>query len=248
MQKLFNLSLIIILLMTLLTSCTNKEAKSRAPVQNEIKTKPIQADIAQRVDKQLKPVISDEVKNADLSILVLGDSLAAGYGIGLEKSWVNLLKQHLEQQKKQAVAITNGSISGETTGGGLARLDELLILSQPDIVIVELGGNDGLRGYPIKSIRKNLTSIIEKSRSAGAKVMLCGIMIPPNYGERYANAFAELYPSLAKELDLPLVPFILDGVALNDAWMQTDGIHPNELGQPKILENVLKTLQTILKQ
>jgi len=242
---------LLILCVSILTlvSCTNEDndlTEQLSSIQNEVKTQPVQVDDSIASIKEDEIVVSNEVKNADLSILVLGDSLSAGYGITLEKSWVQLLENDLEKDGTK-VAITNGSISGETTGGGLARLDDLLVLGEPDIVIVELGGNDGLRGYPVKSIRKNLETIIAKSRAAGAKVMLCGIMIPPNYGERYANAFAELYPKLSEDLNVPLVPFILDGVALNDEMMQDDGIHPNELGQPRIRANVFSIMKNLKK-
>jgi len=236
---------------------TNSQTNAQSEVQNKAKAEKIQATqvsnstaVAQNsANSAISTDDSTNIETADLSILILGDSLAAGYGIVLEKSWVHLLEKDLEKylgKNNKNVVITNGSISGETTGGGLARLDELLTLSQADIVVIELGGNDGLRGYPVKSIRKNLASMIQKSRAAGAKVLLCGIMIPPNYGERYANAFAQLYPKLSDDLDVPLVPFILDGVALNDEMMQNDGIHPNELGQPRIRDNVMHILQSML--
>ena len=181
------------------------------------------------------------------NILVLGDSLTAGYGIVLEKSWLHLLEKDIQSQFDQNYRVINAGISGDTTGGGFARLTQTLEQHQPEIVIVELGGNDGLRGYPVKSIKENLEKIIRTSKAANAKVILAGMQIPPNYGERYTSTFAEIYPQLAQQENVPLIPFILDGVALVEEWMQKDGIHPNEDGQEMIKINVMKVLGNSLK-
>jgi acyl-CoA thioesterase I len=177
-------------------------------------------------------------------ILVLGDSLSAGYGINVEKGWVALLDQALT--KKNSIKIINASVSGETTTGGKARLPQLLKSHQPQIVILELGGNDGLRGQPIAMIKKNLNEMIKMIDKTGAKTLLVGIQIPPNYGERYTQSFAAIYAQLADEYELSLVPFLLEGVATHSELMQNDGIHPTEAAQPQLLANVLPVLEKML--
>ncbi|TQV78698.1 arylesterase [Exilibacterium tricleocarpae] len=178
------------------------------------------------------------------TLLVLGDSLSAGYGIDIEQGWVQLLQDRLDQRGD--FTVVNASIGGETTGGGLARLPDLLKEFQPDLVIVELGGNDGLRGHPIKLIRRNLTAMVELNRAAGAATLLVGIQIPPNYGARYTRQFSAVFPQVAEELSLPLVPFFLDKVALREGAMQSDGIHPNTSAQPQMLDNVWPYLEPML--
>ena len=180
------------------------------------------------------------------TVLVLGDSLSAGYGISVEEGWVNLLQQSLNDAKSNEHKIVNASVTGETTGGGLARLPALLAKHQPDIVIVELGGNDGLRGHAIKVMRKNILGIVQLSRDAGAETLLLGMQIPPNYGRRYTQQFANAYGKIAQTESLRLVPFFLDKVALTKGWMQADGIHPNEKAQAQLLANVLPYLRPIL--
>ena len=188
--------------------------------------------------------ITGDLKN--INILVLGDSLTAGYGIVLEKSWVYLLEDDLRNNYDDAYRVINAGISGDTTGGGLARLTQALEEHQPTIVIIELGGNDGLRGYPVNTIRDNLQKIIKTVDASGAISILAGIQIPPNYGERYTSTFAEIYPSLATQENTHLIPFILDGVALKEKWMQKDGIHPNEDGQEQIKTNVMDVLSSVI--
>lgn len=180
------------------------------------------------------------------SIVVLGDSLSAGYGIDVKQGWVNLLQQKFNQQHIDYV-ISNESISGDTSAGGLARIDQALARHKPAIVILELGANDGLRGLTPQVMKSNLTEMIQRSRKGGAKVLLLGMKIPPNYGKRYIEMFYNVYPQLAAELDVPLVPFLLEDVALNAELMQADGLHPNELGQPPIVEKVWPYLQPLLK-
>lgn len=177
-------------------------------------------------------------------ILVVGDSLSAGYGIDVEKGWVALLDKELT--KKNSIKIINASVSGETTTGGKARLPQLLKSHQPQIVILELGGNDGLRGQPIGMIKKNLNEMIKMIDNSGAKTLLVGIQIPPNYGERYTQSFAGIYAQLADEYELPLVPFLLEGIATHPELMQNDGIHPTEAAQPQVLANVLPVLEKML--
>jgi len=178
-------------------------------------------------------------------ILVLGDSLSAAYGIEVRQGWVSLLEQRLAG--KYPHVVINASVSGETTGGGLARLPALLQQHQPSVVIVELGGNDGLRGYPLNVMQQQMTEIIEKSRAAGATVVLVGMQIPPNYGPRYTNRFHDIYKELAEKFELPLVQFLLEGVATEAALMQRDGIHPTAEAQEKILDNVWSVLQPLLE-
>ncbi|CAA0087687.1 Esterase TesA [Zhongshania aliphaticivorans] len=180
--------------------------------------------------------------STDPKILVLGDSLSAAYGIAQKEGWVNLLKSQVSSD----TTIINASISGETTAGGLQRLPTLLKEHQPDIVVIELGGNDGLRGYPILSIRNNLKQMITTSTQTGAQVLLLGMKIPPNYGKRYTQAFEQNYTVLADELDLPLIPFLLESIAGNTSLMQKDGIHPTAEAQPIIVQNVLPMLREML--
>jgi len=182
---------------------------------------------------------------APRTVVVLGDSLSAGYGIKVKDGWVNLLAQRITSEG-YGYKVVNASVSGETTQGGLARLPRVLTLHKPSVVIVELGGNDGLRGLPLAVSRDNLRRTIELARAANAKVVLVGMLIPPNYGPRYAQEFRDMYSALAKEHSVVLVPFLLDRVALETGFMQKDGIHPNALGQPRMLENVWPKLKPLL--
>jgi acyl-CoA thioesterase I len=179
------------------------------------------------------------------AVVVLGDSLSAGYGIKVQEGWVNLLAKRLESGG-YGYRVVNASVTGETTQGGLARLSRVIEVNKPAIVIVELGGNDGLRGLQLAMTRDNLGKIIERSNAAGAKVVLAGMMIPPNYGLRYGQEFRDMYGVLAKKHGVPLVPFLLDKVALDPKLMQQDGIHPNAQGQPRILENLWPHLKPLL--
>ena len=180
------------------------------------------------------------------TILVLGDSLSAGYNIDVEQGWVELLNQKLQQEGYPHTVI-NGSISGDTTTQGLLRLPTLLEQHDPEIVIIELGGNDALRGTPPNAIKRNLSKLIDTSKRSGAEVLLLGIQIPPNYGQRYAQAFFDNYAQLANEKKVKLVPFFLENVGGNDELMQDDGIHPNVTAQPILLENVWPQLETQIK-
>ena len=180
------------------------------------------------------------------SIVVLGDSISAGYGIEVSQGWVALLQQKLDQQGTGHI-IHNESISGDTTAGGLARIDAALTLHKPAVVIVELGANDGLRGLPPTLIKNNLAGIIHLARQNGAKVLLLSMKIPPNYGKRYIDLFYTIYPQLATELGIPYVPFIMEDVALTKDMMQQDGLHPNAKGQPVIADKVWPQLLPLLK-
>lgn len=178
-------------------------------------------------------------------LLILGDSLSAGYGMDREQSWVSLLDTRLKEGG-YSYRIFNSSISGDTSQGGLARLPRLLERYQPKIVIIELGANDGLRGIDPVVTRENLTRMIKQSQAAGARVLLAGIKLPPNYGNAYLQKFESIYSDLAREFDTLLVPFFMDGVALQPDLLQADNIHPNEKGQPVLLDNVWKVLQPAL--
>lgn len=178
-------------------------------------------------------------------ILVLGDSLSAAYGMEESEGWVALLRQRLAEQQLRRPVI-NASVSGETSSGGTARLPPLLDKYRPGVVILELGGNDGLRGYPVPTLRAQLQQAIDLSQQQGARVLLVGMQIPPNYGARYSRMFSETYPTLAKKNQLPLVPFLLDGVAGLPDMIQPDGIHPTAAGQPQMLDNVWPVLRDLL--
>lgn len=179
------------------------------------------------------------------TILIYGDSLSAAYGIPREQGWVALLQQRLKAQGFPH-QVVNTSISGETTSGGLSRMRVTLQQHKPEIVVLELGANDGLRGLPVAEMQKNLDSMIKASKEAKARVLLLGMMIPPNYGPRYTREFRETYPQLAQRYDLPFLPFFLDGIAGKTELTLDDGLHPTASAQPYILDNIWKTLQPML--
>lgn len=179
------------------------------------------------------------------SILVFGDSLSAAYDIDEEDGWVNLLAEQMIRRELPHRVI-NASVSGETTSGGLARLPAILEQQKPDIVILELGGNDGLRGLPILNIRQNLLAMIDLIEASGAETILAGIQIPPNYGPRYTGPFARIFPDIAEERDLLLVPFLIEGIPEHAELMQNDGIHPVAEAQPTIVDNVWPVLERAL--
>lgn len=181
------------------------------------------------------------------TLLVFGDSLSAAYGLRTDEGWVAQLQERLQQQG-YGYKVVNASSSGETTAGGRTRLNRALDTHQPDLVILQLGANDGLRGLPVPAARENLAAMIRTVQQRKAKVLLVGIVMPPNYGPRYADSFAAMYPDLAGEFDLPLVPFLLEGVALEERFMQADGLHPNAAGQPRLLENVWAHLVPLLER
>jgi acyl-CoA thioesterase-1 len=183
---------------------------------------------------------------APAAILVLGDSLSAEYGLPRDAGWVRLLADRIAKEGAQ-YSVVNASISGETTSGGRSRLPQLLEQHRPAIVVLQLGGNDGLRGLPLAAMRENLAAMISASRASGAQVLLVGMRIPPNYGRDYAERFAAVYTQLARDEKLPLVPFLLDGFAEDLTYFQADRIHPSERAQPRMLETVWPRLAPLLR-
>lgn len=181
------------------------------------------------------------------TIVVFGDSLSAAYGIPPNTGWVALLENKLKSQNS-SYKVVNASISGETTSGGLTRFDQMLKTHQPNIVVIELGANDGLRGLSLNEMQSNLNSMITKAKSKNATVMLLGMKIPPNYGIQYTQKFSAIYDHLAQKYQLSLVPFFLDGVAGNRSLVQDDGLHPTAAAQPKLLENIWPKLESLLKK
>ena len=179
------------------------------------------------------------------TIMVFGDSLSAEYGLKRGTGWVSLLQDRLKRSGFPHL-VSNASISGETTAGGLSRLPAALKRVKPDFVILELGGNDGLRGLPVASTKKNLAQMVAMTRASGAIPLLVGIRVPPNYGPQYVRQFDGLFQELARANETALVPFLLDGIAENPAMFQPDGIHPNEAAQPRLLDNVWPTLNRLL--
>lgn len=178
-------------------------------------------------------------------ILVIGDSLSAAYGMEKHKGWVNLLQKRLQAENRQYHVI-NASITGDTTRGGRSRLPQILERETPAIVVIELGGNDGLRGFALSGTRDNLTSMIEASKKANAKVLLLGVRIPANYGEKYRSQFESIFTDLAGQFDISAIPYFLQGISDNMQLMQDDGIHPSAEAQPMMLENVWPTLMPLL--
>ena len=190
--------------------------------------------------------IRDRAKAAP-TILVMGDSLSAGYGIQVEQGWVTLLEQRLQRQG-YGYRVVNASVSGETTRGAATRLPRALALHKPSILIIELGGNDGLRGLPLGASRANLVAMVERAHASGTRVVLVGMKIPPNYGPRYSRDFEAIFSTIAERYKLAFVPFFLDFVALDPARMQADGIHPNAKAQPFLLDNLWPKLKPLLKK
>jgi acyl-CoA thioesterase-1 len=180
------------------------------------------------------------------TILVLGDSISAGFGIDKQQGWVALIEKKIKQEFPQ-YSLINASISGETTSGGANRLNALLIKHQPSLVILELGGNDGLRGTPIKLMSKNISRMISLSEKKGAQVLLLGMRIPPNYGQTYSELFANQYQLLASNHKVKLVPFLLEGIAGQAGMMQADGIHPTQNAQPIMVNSVWDALLSLIE-
>ncbi|MEP4148021.1 MAG: arylesterase [Halioglobus sp.] len=180
------------------------------------------------------------------TLLVLGDSISAAYGMSLEEGWVALLAGQMAETHPEH-QVVNASISGETTDGALNRLASLLEEHHPSVVVIELGGNDGLRGFPVSKLRQNLDQLAQQSNDAGAQVVMVSIQIPPNYGTRYTTSFHESYALAAQNTGSILTPFILDGIATNPALMQADGIHPKAEAQADMLENMLPYIEKALQ-
>jgi acyl-CoA thioesterase I len=187
------------------------------------------------------------VAAAGKSIVVLGDSASAAYGLAQARGWVALLGERLKRERLD-YSVVNASISGETSAGGLARVDKVIAQHKPAIVVLELGANDGLRGLPIAEMQKNLAAIIERSQKAGARVVVVGMRIPPNYGPEYSEAFAATYDELAKRYKTALVPFLMEGFADKPELFQADRIHPTEAVQPVMEERVWKVLRPLIKR
>ena len=185
--------------------------------------------------------------SGERTLLVFGDSLSAAYGLQAEQGWVAQLQRRLQSQG-YGYRVVNASVSGETTSGGRNRIQRALTQHKPRLVLLELGANDGLRGLPVKETRDNLAFMMDAIRRSGAKVLLLGIRIPPNYGPQYTQAFGDIYAGLAKEKKAPLLPFLLEGIALDERFMQTDGLHPNAQGQPLVLANVWPALKPLLER
>jgi acyl-CoA thioesterase-1 len=181
------------------------------------------------------------------TLLVFGDSLSAAYGLQADQGWVAQLQRRLLSQG-YGYRVVNASVSGETTSGGRNRIERALLQHKPRLVLLELGANDGLRGLPVKESRDNLAFMIDAIRRSGAKVLLLGIRIPPNYGPQYTQAFSDIYTSLAAEKKITLLPFLLQGIALDERFMQPDGLHPNAQGQPLVLANVWPVLKPLLER
>ena len=179
------------------------------------------------------------------TVLIFGDSLSAGYGIDVDQSWATLLQSRLETQGYEH-RVVNASISGETTEGGAARIDSALTDFSPDLIILELGGNDGLRGFPPKRMQGNLEQIVARAKASGAAVVLLGIRIPTNYGTRYTEAFEAVYREVAEKFGIQWIEFFMEGVALNDDLLQDDRIHPNAEAQPILLDNAWPVISATL--
>ncbi|MDH4871916.1 arylesterase [Pseudomonas sp. BN515] len=179
------------------------------------------------------------------TVLVIGDSISAAFGLESSQGWVSLLQKRLDE-KGYKQRVVNASISGDTSTGGVSRLPGLLAEHKPELVIIELGGNDGLRGQPPAQLQQNLASMIDSSKAQGASVLLLGMRLPPNYGVRYTTAFANVFSTLAAEKQVPLVPFFLEGVGGVPGMMQSDGLHPALQAQPRLLDNVWPTLEPML--
>lgn len=179
------------------------------------------------------------------TILVFGDSLSAGYGIDVDQSWVTLLQKRLDETGYE-YRVVNASISGETTAGGATRIDSAIVTFEPELIILELGANDGLRGFPTASIQSNIETIARRARDSGAEVVLLGIRIPTNYGVRYTQAFEAVFSDVAADLEIRWIEFFMDGIALNDDLLQEDRIHPNAEAQPMLLDNAWPIIRATL--
>lgn len=179
------------------------------------------------------------------TILVIGDSISAAHGLAIDKGWVALLQKKITSDKLDYQFI-NTSITGDTTNGGLSRIDQALSDHNPAVVIIELGGNDGLRGIPPQRMKANLDEMITRSQAAGARILLLGMRIPPNYGKRFTELFYQVYQKLARQHRIAFVPFFLEGIALDKSLMQSDGIHPNEAAQPILRDKVWAKLKPLL--
>ncbi|MCF7502672.1 MULTISPECIES: arylesterase [Vibrio] len=198
------------------------------------------ASLAQNTD-----LVQNPTSAPNATLLILGDSLSAGYNMDIKQSWPSLLPDALTKHDK-AITVVNGSISGDTTGNGLARLPQLLEEHAPNAVLIELGANDGLRGFPPKLMSANLEQIIDQIKAAGAEPIMMQIKIPPNYGKRYNQQFEYVFTSLADQKNVPLLPFFLEHIILKPEWMMNDGLHPKPEAQPWIAQFVAEELYQYL--
>lgn len=200
-----------------------------------------------RVWKKVAAVLLMALANgaSAATVLVVGDSISAGFGLDTSRGWVALLQQRLVQQGN-ADTVVNASITGDTSANAQARLPALLAAHKPELLVLELGGNDGLRGQPPAQLQQNLSQMIDAARASGAKVLLLGMRLPPNYGVRYTQAFAQVYANLAQDKHVAWVPFMLEGVGGVPELMQADGVHPNQSAQGRLLDNVWPALQPLL--
>ena len=181
------------------------------------------------------------------TVLVVGDSISAAYGLETQDGWVALLRERL-QQRSSEFKVVNASISGDTTAGGLARLPDLLTQHQPDYVIIELGGNDGLRGLSLKQMKSNLSAMVQLAKEQNAAVLLLGMRLPGNYGRRYTEAFYTVYQQIAEQEKVAVVDFFLEGVGGEGGMMQTDGVHPTQKAQVLLLDNAWQGLEVLLAE
>jgi len=181
------------------------------------------------------------------TVLIFGDSLSAGYGIEVDQSWASLLQKRLEKEGYEH-KVVNASISGETTEGGATRISLALEDFSPDLIILELGGNDGLRGFPTKRVKANLETIVKRAKSSGAAVVMLGIRIPVNYGARYSAEFETVFKQVSEEQDVQWIEFFMDGIALHDELLQDDRIHPNTEAQPMLLDNAWPIISAALSK
>ena len=198
----------------------------------------------------LLTISASQVQAKATKVMIYGDSISAGYGMQLHEAWPHLLNETFKSEGTK-IEFINESISGETTGGGLARLDEVLErqgFTSKDWVIIELGGNDGLRGFPVKTLKQNLTKLIDKVKFQGVNVAIMQVRIPPNYGKRYTSMFESTYPKLAEQYEIPLLPFFMDEVAVNPEYMQADKIHPNKSAQVIIRDLMKPVVEGLVKK
>ncbi len=192
-------------------------------------------------------IVSYSITAQTKKLLILGDSISAGYGIKKSENWVTILESNLNSSIDNQYIIINASVSGDTTSGGVSRINKALDFHSPNYVLIELGGNDALRGYPIKIIKNNLEEIIKSILNEGAKPLLMQIKIPRNYGKRYVEAFEKIYEELSANYQIPLLDFMLDDIAFDNSLMQADGIHPNRKAQPLIASKMEEMLIDLLK-
>jgi len=215
------------------------------PAGCDRQVEPESARVVERASDPRQSAV-DAATAASVRVVFLGNSLTAGLGLGVDEAYPAVIGERLAAENLP-VRVVNAGVSGDTTAGGLRRLDWLL-RQKPDIVVVGLGANDGLRGLALDASEENLRQIIQTSRDAGAAVLLLGMLIPPNYGPEYTDAFRAIYPRLAESLDIPLVPFMLEGVGGNPDLNQSDGLHPNAEGQKRIAENIMPHLRPMVQQ